>query len=49
MNEELKLLDVVALLEDVPRDGLKRGRVGTVVEVFTQRPDVQPGFSRGIQ
>jgi Domain of unknown function (DUF4926) len=35
MNEEIKLLDVVALLEDVPGDGLKRGEVGTVVEVFT--------------
>lgn len=44
MNEELKLLDVVALLEDVPRDSLKRGEVGTVVEVFTQIPDVQAGF-----
>jgi len=34
MNEEIELLDVVALLEDVPGDGLKRGEVGTVVEVF---------------
>ncbi|MFY9621412.1 MAG: DUF4926 domain-containing protein [Pyrinomonadaceae bacterium] len=44
MSEEIKLLDVVALLEDVPPDGLKRGEVGTVVEVFTQKPDVQVGF-----
>ena len=27
-----KLLDVVALLEDVPDCGLRRGQVGTVVE-----------------
>ncbi len=27
-----KLLDVVALLEDVPDHGLRRGQVGTVVE-----------------
>ena len=29
---EPKLLDVVALLEDVPNDRLVRGQVGTVVE-----------------
>jgi uncharacterized protein DUF4926 len=28
----IKLLDVVALLEDVPNRGLHRGQVGTVVE-----------------
>lgn len=28
----LKILDVVALLEDVPEEGLRRGEVGTVVE-----------------
>ena len=28
----IKLLDVVALLEDLPERGLKRGQVGTVVE-----------------
>ena len=37
MNEEIKSLDVVALLEDVPNDGLKRGEVGTVVEVFADK------------
>jgi hypothetical protein len=31
MNE-IKLLDVVALTEDFPADGLRRGEVGTVVE-----------------
>jgi Domain of unknown function (DUF4926) len=31
MNE-IKLLDVVALIEDVDPQGLRRGEVGTVVE-----------------
>lgn len=35
---ELKLLTTVALLEDVPTMGLRRGQVGTVVELLT--PDV---------
>ena len=30
--DEIKLLDVVALTEDVNSEGLKRGEVGTVVE-----------------
>ncbi len=42
MSEEIKLLDVVALLEDVPDEGLSRGEVGTVVEVFADKPDL-PG------
>ena len=33
MNE-LKLLDVVAVLEDVPQHGLLCGEVGTVVELW---------------
>jgi Domain of unknown function (DUF4926) len=32
--EDLKLLDVVALLEDVPSEKLRRGEVGTVVEML---------------
>ncbi len=31
MNE-IKILDVVAVTEDVPEHGLRRGEVGTVVE-----------------
>ena len=31
-----RLLDVVALTEDVPRRGLRRGQVGTVVEVLAE-------------
>lgn len=29
-----ELLDVVALTEDIPEHGLKRGQVGTVVEML---------------
>ncbi|MFN0035289.1 MAG: DUF4926 domain-containing protein [Saprospiraceae bacterium] len=34
MNQEIKLLDVVALLKAMPAHHLKAGQVGTVVEVF---------------
>jgi hypothetical protein len=34
----IKLLDVVALTEDLPDRGLRRGQVGTVVELLA--PDV---------
>ena len=30
----IKLLDIVALTEDLPERGLRRGQVGTVVEVL---------------
>jgi hypothetical protein len=30
----MRLLDVVALLEDLPKLGLRRGQVGTIVEVY---------------
>ena len=33
MSVQIKFLDVVALTEDVPEHGLRRGQVGTVVEV----------------
>lgn len=32
MVDTLKLLDVVALLDDVPEEDLRRGYVGTIVE-----------------
>lgn len=35
MNPEIRLLDVVALTEDIPDRGLQRGQVGTVVESLT--------------
>jgi hypothetical protein len=30
--DEIKVLDVVAVTEDTPKHGLRRGEVGTVVE-----------------
>ena len=32
MEREMQLLDVVALIEDMPAESLVRGQVGTVVE-----------------
>lgn len=32
MNSEIHSLDVVALTDDIPEHGLRRGQVGTVVE-----------------
>jgi hypothetical protein len=37
-RNKIKLLDTVALLEDVPERKLTRGEVGTVVEILA--PDV---------
>ena len=38
MSTEIKLLDVLALTEDLPERGLRRGQVGTIVEMLG--PDV---------
>jgi hypothetical protein len=38
MSSSIKLLDVVAVTEDVPEHKLRRGHVGTVVELLA--PDV---------
>ncbi len=35
MPDKIELLDVVALIQDLPEQGLYRGQVGTVVEVYT--------------
>ena len=32
MPDKLNLFDVVALIEDLPEEGLQRGNVGTIVE-----------------
>ena len=37
-KRKIKLLDTVALVEDLPERKLKRGEVGTVVEILA--PDV---------
>ncbi len=34
MNGPIKLLDVVALTENLPEHGLYRGQVGTIVEIL---------------
>ena len=34
MSKKIKLLDVVALLENVPEVGLRQGQVGTIVEEY---------------
>jgi hypothetical protein len=34
MNPRIKILDVVALTEDLPNRKLRRGQVGTVVELL---------------
>ncbi|MGR0481036.1 MAG: DUF4926 domain-containing protein [Candidatus Electronema sp. V4] len=38
MNSQFKMLDVVALIEDLPEHSLFRGQVGTIVEILA--PDV---------
>lgn len=38
MNSPMKLLDVVALIENLPELELYRGQVGTIVEVY--EPDI---------
>jgi hypothetical protein len=38
MTDPIKLLDVVALTDDLPARGMRRGQVGTVVEEL--EPDV---------
>lgn len=35
---DIRVLDVVALVDDIPERGLRRGQVGTVVEALA--PDV---------
>lgn len=38
MQKKFELLDTVALLEDLPQRNLKKGEVGTIVEILA--PDV---------
>ena len=32
MRDKIKILDVVAVVEEIPKHGLKRGEVGTVID-----------------
>jgi hypothetical protein len=41
---EIKEHDVIALLMDIPEQGLRRGDVGTVVQVFDQTAAHPAGF-----
>ncbi|WP_290648998.1 DUF4926 domain-containing protein [Aquisalimonas sp.] len=41
MQREPRLLDVVALLSDIPEHGLVRGQVGTVVEILSGAYEVE--------
>lgn len=36
MKKEIQILDVVALLDDIPDRGLVTGQVGTVVEILDE-------------
>jgi hypothetical protein len=36
MNDEIRLLDVVALTTDVPQYNLRRGEIGAVVECYPE-------------
>ncbi len=42
---KIKLLDVVALTEDIPEHNLKRGEVGTVVEILANGEAFEVEFS----
>lgn len=42
---KIKLLDVVALTEDIPKHNLKRGEVGTVVEILANGEAYEVEFS----
>lgn len=44
-TEKIKLLDVVALTHDIPEHNLKRGEVGTVVEIFSNGDAFEVEFS----
>ncbi len=42
MGKKINVSDIVALLVDLPGEGLRRGDVGTVIEVF-QKNEHHPG------
>ena len=45
MNNQIKLLDVVALTVDIPEHNLSRGQVGTVVELLKDGAAYEVEFS----
>ena len=46
-KDSIKLLDVVALTQDVPEHNLKRGDIGTVVEILSNGEAYEIEFSDG--
>ena len=46
LREGSKLLDVVALTQDIPEHNLKRGAVGTVVEILANGEAYEVEFSK---
>ena len=44
-TNDIKLLDVVALTVDLPAENLKRGQVGTVVEILAEGKAMEVEFS----
>jgi hypothetical protein len=44
-NNNIKLLDVVALTTDLPKENLWRGQVGTVVEILADGAAFEVEFS----
>ncbi len=44
-TNDIKLLDVVALTVDIPSENLKRGQVGTVVEILADGAAYEIEFS----
>lgn len=47
MHTAPRLLDVVALVTDLPSRGLRRGQVGTVVEILSGACDVEFSDNEG--
>jgi hypothetical protein len=45
MKNDIKLLDVIALIEDLPQYNLSRGQVGAIVEVFSEGKAFEVEFS----
>jgi hypothetical protein len=45
MRDNIKLLDVVALMVDLPEHNLWRGQVGTVVEILARGDAFEVEFS----
>ena len=47
INSPIKLLDVVALTQDIPEHDLKHGKVGRVVEILADGEASEVEFSDG--